>query len=50
MYGVLAVGGGLVALAAARGCPGLAPADLLLLTNFVGAHESFRTVRGTVFP
>jgi hypothetical protein len=45
MYGVLAADGGLVALAAAKGAQSLAPSDLLLLINFVSAHDSFRTVR-----
>ena len=51
MYGVVAADGGLVALAAAKGTQTLAPSDLLLLVNFVSAHDSFRTVssQGTPF-
>ena len=45
MYGVLAADGGLAGLAAARGAQPLVPSDLLLLTNFVAAHDSFRLVR-----
>ena len=45
MYGVLAADGGLIGLAAEKGAQSLAPSDLLLLTNFVAAHESFRSVR-----
>ena len=47
MYGVLAADGGLVGLAAERGAQSLAPSDLLLLANFVAAHDSFRLVRMT---
>ncbi len=49
MYGVLAADGGLVGLAAERGAQPLVPSDLLLLTNFVAAHDSFRLVRGFRF-
>ena len=49
MYGVLAAEGGLVALATAKGAQSLAPSDLLLLLNFVYAHDSFRTVRSHTY-
>ena len=45
MYGILEADGGLVGLAAERGAQPLVPSDLLLLTNFVAAHDSFRLVR-----
>lgn len=45
MYGVLSCGGGLVAVAAAKGVPPPAALDLLLLDNFVASHDSFRLVR-----
>lgn len=45
MYGVLSSGGGLVAVATARGVPPPVPLDLLLLDNFVASHDSFRLVR-----